>query len=350
MGVRVHKIPKGSGVYGVVINHKKRRKTQLVGEKDDAEYVAQGIRVQLASGNFKFDEEQTKEEQADSMTLREYFTEIDLPHLKAALSEGTKQGYEDNFRIHVGPALGDHPLNAIDRKMVKGFVAALVEKGLSRGSIRKIIAELCAMLQRAIEDGYIISNVASRMSGFYKHARVREEPILPFSKEEVSVFLQSVKAHYPYYLPVFITFLHSGMRCGELAALCWRDVDFEKRWLHVRSSITRGGSVGKTKSGRTRKIDMSDLLIATLKQWQQDQQKCYGDDLPEWVFTNHEGGRLDMKNLYHRSFIGSLKKAKWKKVNDDGTEKDMVGLKHRRLHDLRHTFATLLVMNGESLA
>lgn len=328
MGVRVrlHK-----GEYYVFINYKMRRKAIRGGSEEDAEYIATGIRTALASGNFEFDDE--VENSKSSITLKKYFEHVDKKHLTAALSESTVDAYESNFKLHVGPSLGDLQLSEIDRTKVKEFVADLIGKGLKRPSIRKITAELCAMLNRAIEDGYIAANPAARMSKFFKHAKEREEPILPFSPEEVPKFLQAVRKHYPYYLPVFVTFIHAGLRAGELAALRWSDVDFENRWLNVRSAISRG-KVGKTKTGKIRKVDMSDLVITVLKAWKIKQEKRYGD-LPESVFTNHEGGRLDTKNLYHRAWKGSLNKAK---------------LAHRRLHDLRHTFATLLIMNGESLA
>jgi integrase len=333
MGVRVREIDSGSGVYYIFINFKKRRRAQRVGTKAQADYVAQKIRKEIGSGNFKFEDEEVKE---DTITLQQYFTGIDSKNIAAGLSESTVDGYEADFRLHVGPALGNLPLNKIDRKTVKNFVAQLVSKGLKKPSIRKIVAELCAMLNRAVEDEFIIRNPAARLSKYYKHATVRDEPISPLSREEVPVFLNAVKEHNPYYFPVFATFLHSGLRPGELAALRWSCIDWENRWIEVRSSINRRGNVGKTKTGKIRKVDMSDFLIETLRQWQKDQQEKFADQLPEWFFLNKQTTtRLDLKNLYHRPFQQSLEKAK---------------LKPRGLHALRHTFATLLIMSGESLA
>ena len=56
---------------------------------------------------------------------------------------------------------------------------------------------------------------------------------------------------------------------------------------------------------------------------------------PEWVFTNEQGGMLDPDNLRSRVFYRVLKKA---------------GLRRVRIHDLRHSFASRLIANGESLA
>ena len=342
MGVRVREIDKNSGVFYVFISYKKRRKAHRVGKKKEADYIARQIRKEIAAGNFRFDDEEAEPEH--KLTLEQYFKEVDSRHLKAALSESTRQGYENNFRIHMSPALGDIPIHQIDRKNVKSFVADLVSKDLKKASIRKIVAELCAILNRAVEDGYILQNPASRMSKFYKNAKPQKK-IVPFSPEEVPTLLQSVKENYPYHFPIFVTFLHAGLRAGELAALRWDDVDFHNRWISVSNSLKRSGEVGDTKTGKVRKVDMSDFLAQVLHAWKTEQEKRY-DDLPEWVFTNTEGGKIDLKNLYHRAFQGSMKKAKWK--DEQGHER--IGLKRRRLHDLRHTFATLLIMNGESLA
>lgn len=348
MGVTIRQIPPGSGIHYICINLRKRRKAQKIGGKKDAEYIARQIRRDIANGSFKFEDE---EQEAPCETLREYW-DAQLKILPGEVEPGTVSNYRDNFRLHVGPALGDIPLNRLTRERVKQFVGELIGKGLMKPSIRIITSELCAILNRAIEDGRIVRNSASRLSKFYENAKQNEEPVTPLSREEVPLFLQSVKEHFPYYLPIFITFIHSGLRPGELAALKWEDVDFEKRLITVRAAVKQNGEVGKTKTKKKRNVDMSDLLIDTLKQWNKDQAKRFDGDLPEWVFTSREtSGRIDMKNLYHRAFLGSMKAAHGPLCEGRTENHDCCdGLPRRRLYDLRHTFATLLVMNGESLA
>lgn len=367
MGVRVREDPPKSGVFYVFVNLRGRRKAQRIGKrKEDAEYVARAVRKEIASGNFKFNDE--VEEEKPLETLREYW-EAQLKLLPASLEETTITGYASNLRLHVGPVLGDIPLNQLTREKVKEFVAELVAKGLKKATIRQISADLCAILNRAIEDRRIASNPAARLSRFYKNAKQREEPILPLSKEEVPLFLQAAKKHFPFYFPVFVTFLHTGIRPGELSALRWSDVDLEGRLLTVRSALKRNGTVGKTKTGKVRKIDMSDFLVETLKIHQAEQLQRFNGDLPEWVFVKKgTDGMLDQKNLYHRAFAETLKAVHHPDCKEKHRERRIVrnggrgvgltveyrtccvGLTHRRLYDLRHSFATLLVSAGESLA
>jgi integrase len=123
-----------------------------------------------------------------------------------------------------------------------------------------------------------------------------------------------------YLKPAVLLSLNTGMRRGELFGLQWRDVDLEKRILTV---------VGEgAKSGQTRHIPLNDEALAILKQWKaQPGVKSIGG----YVFSGKDGDPL--QNL-RKSFMEVLRKAK---VNDF------------RWHDMRHSFASKLVMNGVDL-
>ena len=120
--------------------------------------------------------------------------------------------------------------------------------------------------------------------------------------------------------------------------LQWGDVDFNGKFIVVRRCFTRG-RVELTKTGKQRRVDMSDALIEVLsahrKRLREDWLKEGKNQIPEWVFPNQEGNPLEYYNLKHRHFDKCLQKA---------------GLRRIRFHDLRHTFASLLIQNGESLA
>jgi integrase len=128
-----------------------------------------------------------------------------------------------------------------------------------------------------------------------------------------------------------------GCRAGELAGLQWGDLDFNVKFpLNRRGS----GKLGtKTKTGKIRRVDASDELLNELDRIRPQRQAQYlakgQNQIPEWVFCNREGNAMDMQNVCNRYFRPTLTKA---------------GLRQRRFHDLRHTFASLLIQNGESLA
>jgi integrase len=128
------------------------------------------------------------------------------------------------------------------------------------------------------------------------------------------------------------------MRLGELLGLQWGDIDFNGRFIEVRRNLVAGRET-TPKSGKTRRVDMSNQLTETLRSLliarkAEALKKGWGK-VPDWVFCNEDGRPLDGDNLRHRVFYKILRKA---------------GLRRVRFHDLRHTFASLLLQQNESPA
>jgi integrase len=128
------------------------------------------------------------------------------------------------------------------------------------------------------------------------------------------------------------------MRLGELLGLQWEDVDLSGRFIEVRRNLV-GGQITTPKSGKSRRVDMSNQLADALRRLLTDRKveklKKGWRELPPWVFCTESGTAMDGDNLRNRVFYSLLNKAEIRRV---------------RFHDLRHTFASLLIQNGESLA
>src|SRR5262249_26068501 len=155
-----------------------------------------------------------------------------------AVRESTIDSYKRTFKNHVLPELGNVRLDELTRDKVKAFVASLVQKRyarvlkivtkvqngkkqiqrkiverpLSRASIRIIVAELTAVLNHATEDGVISVNPAGRMGKLYKQAPIVHEEIQPLTHGEVPTFLEAARANFPEYFPLFLCAIHTGMR------------------------------------------------------------------------------------------------------------------------------------------
>jgi len=128
------------------------------------------------------------------------------------------------------------------------------------------------------------------------------------------------------------------MRLGELLGLQWGDIDFQGRFIEVQRSLVEGGRIELPKNGKIRRVDLSLLLGETLeklrvrraeealaKSWKQ---------IPAWVFCNEEGRPIWKSDFERRVFHKALEKARLRRI---------------RFHDLRHTFASRLLQNGESV-
>ena len=131
--------------------------------------------------------------------------------------------------------------------------------------------------------------------------------------------------------------VRAGLRLGELLGLQWGDVDLNSRFLTIRRNLVRG-LVTTPKSHQQRRVDVSQQLHDALLAWRRHERKRWlkkGKPMPATVFTARgDGAALDDANVRH-VLTRILEKAE---------------LRHIRIHDLRHTFASLLIQNGESLA
>jgi len=138
--------------------------------------------------------------------------------------------------------------------------------------------------------------------------------------------LSKTKEIYPDFYPLLFTALFTGMRQGELMGLTWDSINWVTRKITVDKNFTHG-RVGTPKTGKTRKVDMSLELVKVLKEWRLACPKGNNN----LVFPNGDGGYQDANNMIKRRFKPALNRA---------------GIDSLRFHDLRHTYASLLLANG----
>src|SRR5271157_372500 len=188
------------------------------------------------------------------------------------------------------------------------------------------------------------SNPASRLGRFTRTAKSTEKKGVSLTTEEVQTFLDAASEICPDYYPLFLTALRAGLRRGELVALRIGDLNFGKdendqnRYIFVQHNYVHREHTS-TKSKKARRVDMSrDLRRALIALRDERLLKAFmkgmNDISDELVFPSPEGGILDPDNLYHRYFLPVLAKA---------------GIRKIRLHDLRHTFGSLLIQAGASI-
>ncbi len=341
MGVKVREKVKGSGQWWVFVNHDGDRSSTLVGSLKAATKTADDMQHRLALGLELFPE---KKQAPAVPTFEKYYGRFEDSYLKTACRQSTIDRYELDFRLHLKPKLGSLPLNEITREKIKELTAELLDKGLARNSIRNVVATLRLVLNQAIEDAMIAANPATKLAKFFKQAKA-ERKIDFLTEAEVPLFLAQARIRDeakrkgdPEYHPLFLCAIHTGMRAGELAGLQWSDIDWNGNFIIVRRSV-KEGRISPTKTDRIRRVDLSDDLGEELKAYRrrllEAAMKDGRNELPEWVFASGEGTPLDMHNISKREFPKCLAKA---------------GLRRIRFHDMRHTFASLLIQNGESLA
>jgi integrase len=127
------------------------------------------------------------------------------------------------------------------------------------------------------------------------------------------------------------------LRRGELLGLKWDDLDLSGGVLSVRRALALDKTFTQAKGSKGRSVRLTPVAVEALERHREKQvgQRARLDGL--WqesglVFTSNVGTPLDPDNVIHRSFKPMLQRA---------------GLPEIRFHDLRHTFATLMLSNGE---
>lgn len=331
MGVKVRQKVKGRGQpWWVFIAHNGKRKSIKVGDRDAAEALAGKIQEKLKAGELQITPEKK------TPTFGEYARKWLNGYGETNLKYSTQRGYETILRVHLSP-LADKPLDRVARADLKEMIYGKLKDGLSPATVTRIKALISGVLSHALEDGLISANPVSRLGRLIKGKDLKSD-IQPLTREEARDLLETLREHYSRYYPFFLCALRTGMRLGELRALEWGDIDFRGGFIEVRRAHVKG-HVTTPKNGKARRVDMSPQLASTLKVLLTERKRAAlavgKGEINERVFINEAGGVIDEGNLRGRVFYKALAKA---------------GMRRIRIHDLRHTFASMLIQNGESLA
>jgi len=332
MGVRVRQKVKGKGnPWWVFITHNGKRTSRKVGDKKAADAVASTIRAKLQLGEFGFDEPKpapTFKEYADS------WIKITVP---ATCKESTVQDYKIILRLHVLPAFGDLRITDINRGKVKDFLLDKVNSGYAKSTASHMKDVISGVLNKALDDEIIQSNPALQLGKNILKTKDQKKHINALTPEELKQLLETVSEHFPGHYALFLLLARTGMRIGEALALQWEDINFDKRFIEVKRSVYRD-KISTPKNGKTRLVDMSLQLAKALKTHKKGFKlglagKKGGN--AQFVFTNRNGNIIDKDNWRRRVFTKAVQKAEIKRV---------------RIHDLRHTYATLRISKGDNIA
>ena len=249
---------------------------------------------------------------------------------KSRLRRSTFVRYETLLRLHVLPSLGRIPVNKLSPQDVQHLIKDLLAAGLAPRTVIQVRAILRTALNQAVRHSLAQKNSAA----------LSDAPKVPAFKPayldavQAERLLAACKGHS---LEAFVTLaLTSGLRVGELLGLSWGDIDFDNRTLTVKRQQLRVGKeviVCEPKTERSaRTIPLTQMAIdalLNLKEWQISEHRADLEKrvLSGRVFTNENGALLQSGTVL-RQFQRLVAQA---------------GLPKMRLHDLRHSCATLLL-------
>jgi integrase len=285
---------------------------------------------------------QLRELERGRITLGAYFPA--WLERKRRLAPSTHARYEFVGRRYIVPSrLGSLLISAISRDDVERWIADLQRQGVPGATIDKTYRTLRACLETAVSEGKAITNAARRIE------LPRPDDREPFflTQDQVEAIANAVPDRHKA-LVYFLAF--TGARIGEASALRLKNLDLTRGVVRiVESSAEVGGKklpAGKTKTRTTRSITLPPPLLAELAAHLEvfGARDGNGDLDPEgWVFSHRGGGQIRQGNWRSRIFQPSCERVGVVRQGRSGK------LEPPRVHDLRHTAASLTAKAGYSL-
>jgi integrase len=312
---------------------KRRQKSQRVkGTKRDAERTLRQVLLSLEQGSYV---------KPNKISLGELLRQWLKDYASMNTTDRTQESYTSIVERHLIPALGRVWLIELQAQHIQSYYAKKLSDGRADGkgglSARSVVYHhriLSNALDYAVKMGLVVRNVGKVV----EPPRVARVTMQTLSAEEVGRFLD-VARDTDYYV-YFATLLYTGLRRGELLALRWRNLDLGNGRLSVVETAYRLGNgeyrIKEPKTPQSRRsVILPPSLVELFRVYRFDQellriQLGIGLNADDFVFIRPDGSPIN-PNAATLAFRRIISRA---------------GLKGIRIHDLRHTHASLMLKAG----
>jgi integrase len=340
MGVRIQR-PGDPGHPGknrkifVRVNYRGHRRTRVFNSGRAAQEYAARVEAMLKLGKV-----------ADVFTEPEASPAVAAPTFKEAAerwwgieSHAMKGGTQDTYRNilgkHLLPAFGTRPLPDISVTDIEAWWATLRATGLSHKRLRSIRGILIGIFRRAMTTGLLQRNPAEAIAGRMgrEDREVRQAEWL--TEPELTKLLALAEEREPKHHRLLLTIASTGIRLGEALALQVGDVDLARRTLAIRRAI-RKHRLSSPKSSKPRTVSMPPSTATVLRGWMDTvrAEAAVRGQEATWLFPGATGKPIEDK-CPNQALRRLLK---------------LAGITRRfRIHDLRHTYASLALQRGVPL-
>lgn len=266
------------------------------------------------------------------LTVAEHLRNWLEGYVKTNCSQRTLDGYQSIIENHLIPALGHVQLKSLHPQAIQNYYGKACER-LSPRTVHHHHRVLSESLKYAVRQGYLGRNPAELVDP----PSPRKKAMRTLTPGEVEVLFENAQDNY--YYPVVYTAVSTGLRQAELLGLRWRDIDLDLASLSVNRVLYKRRGICQFKEPKTshsrRRVAMTPKLACFLREYKAERETIYrkvGKELTldSLVFANVDGKPIDPCVLTH-AFSKICKKARLENV---------------RFHDLRHTFASLMLLRG----
>lgn len=325
MSAKVVEKPKNSGKWGVRICKDGGESYRRTASKAAAEKLAGLINIELVRVELGL----TPKQAAPQPTLATYAALWLDTYIKPPMrSAGTYSKYRGLLDNHLLPALGRKRLESFRRATIRDALLAIYNGPgqPSQSLIEVMTAVLSGIFAMAVDSELIAANPVADIGRSLRLPREMKKEFTPFSGAEVERVLTAIEQHYPASYPLFLTLFMTGMRLGEAIALQWHDINFRTRQIRIERTASHQVVHTTTKTHAARMVDMNNSLTMALTAL-----KAAADPAAAYCFE--QGGQLPAQCSMLRWFSKA---------------QQLAGVNRRRIHDIRHTYASRLLSAGES--
>jgi integrase len=338
--VRGHIARKGNRYYAVVYEGtnpatgKERHRWYPGGAtRREAEKVLGDLVKRIHDGDYRSPER---------ITVGDYLTERWLPLRKRQVRHSTWRSYVSQTRLHVVPYIGNVPLQRLTADDLDGLYDELLTSGRRNGAggglSPKAVRNVHGMLHKALADACRKGNLQRNVADLADPPKPGHSSAMRvWTAEQLRQFLTEIADH-----PLGVAFhlaAHTGVRRGEVLGLPWRDVDLDGARISVRQAIINveyRKTLADVKTPTSRRtIDLDERTVDVLRSWREHQKKqaaivgrALRDD--DTVFARADGDTTH-PDYFSQVFDRHLATSELPRI---------------RLHDLRHTHASILLKAG----
>ena len=275
----------------------------------------------------------------DKTTVSEWFGTYMTEYKENAVKEVSTYAYRSVFKKHVAPAIGDRQLHSVRPSQLQKILNGIKEGGYSNETIQFVNQIMHQMFKQAVKEGIILRNPCEGVTTPKGKPR---EPHTALTVDQQARFTAWLLDEGQLLNPFVKMMLYTGMRCGEVCALQWQDVDLKKNVIHVRHTLHWLKGKGSVLTTPKTKCSIRDIPLQPQARriLKKERSRLLSDSVNAFsgeTFVFHDE---DMKPIQYNRVNRYVSRISEQIQKQDPTFPAVT------THVMRHTFATRAIENG----
>ena len=280
---------------------------------------------------------QQKREAAKILTLQQYGETVFMPAKSVTMSENGRCAYQGSLNHWISPALGDLKMPDITPANITALLLSMQSVGKAHATCVKVYTILHSLFKMAYMTDVVPVNPMDKVERPKpRKGEIKDKDVEAYTIDEVQRIFNALEHEPLKWRTLMRLLIDTGIRRGECCGLQWKDIDSQARTITIRGNLCytpqKGIYLDTPKSGKVRTIDVDPEIIGLLQQLRLEQA---GHAISTYVFTQQDSP----EPMHPQSPARYMQKFSKKY--------DVPGL---HPHKLRHTFASIAIINGADIA